>query len=308
MAELDLPLRVERKPFWRAACRVLILMLVLGGFHEELWPAQFAESDAITQISEVRPVGKNQSSDQNLVAMGFHALSGKEQALVTGLKAAQPLDGIPWNPVKKQLLRSQSGNYYLLQTGEDGETFGISKCVRTGKRYSVPWTEPDPYVGCFHVAGVALPAGEAKKGKAPVAAGMRLVINRDPVGAGLEKYRRTFCDLHDDSPAMKDLLEKLWTEHGERYAGREVSYHGPDHPAVVIAFESHGRRFVLRSWHATYRRNPKAIGTAGGMTWRETEEERQKLFDEQPAEYRQFVNDFDAILNAAEKLGKPFDL
>jgi len=308
MADLDLPLPVGRKPVWGAVCRALILVLVLGSFYAGRLQAQLPRSDDITQISEVKPVGKDQRSDQNLVAAGFHALSGKEQALASQLKTAERLDGMPWNLVTKQLLRSQSGKYYLLRMGEDGETFGIWKCVRTGKRYSVPWVEDNPYVGCFHVAEAAAVVGGAKQAEGQTAAGTHLVITLDPVGAGLEQYRKTFCDLHDDSPAMKNFLEKLWTEHGEHYTGREVSHHGPDHPAVVIAFESHGRRFVLRSWHPTYRSNPKAIGTATGMTVRDTAEERKKLFDEQPAEYRQFVIDFDAILNAAENLGKPFDL
>jgi hypothetical protein len=149
----------------------------------------------------------------------------------------------------------------------------------------------------------AAPGSEAGKSK-----GMRLIIRREPIGAGLEKYRKEFCDLRDDTPEMKDFLEKLWMERGERYAGREVNYNGPDHPAVQIAFERNGRRFVLMSWHATHRGNPKVVGTAGGLTTVDTEEERQKLMAKQPAAYRQFVEDFDAILNAAEKLGKPFDL
>lgn len=299
---------VRQAPF--RAFRTWALALGLCGILAGRLAAQLPANDEITGISGLKPSRKDERSDQKLVATGIHVLSEKDTALVARLKTAKRLDGMPWHTVKMQLLRSQGGKFYLLRMGEDGETFGIWKCVREGKLYSVPWRENDPYLGCYRIANEAADTGGAATGKAKASAsGLHLWIHLDPVGVPFEKMRKTFCHLHDDSPEMKDFLEKLWAEHGERYAGREVSHHGPDHPAAVIAFEKDGRRFVLTSWHPTFRKNPKAVMTAGGgIAAPDTEEARRKVMDEWPAELQQFVTDFDAILDAAEKkLGQPFD-
>ena len=285
----------------------VLATFVLGGALAGPLYAQFPAAASLTRVSTCRISSRDYRAEDRFVAVsGFHALAKEDRTFLSGLQSAERLDGMPLRVAQRWLFRADDGKCYLVGAGEDGECFGVWECVKAGKSYRVPWDHNGPFAGCFRV--LHPPAEARPPSKREQSEGLHLVIQLDPVGAGVNVKQKVFCDLRDDSPERKDLLEKLWTEHGQRYAGREVSHHGPDHPAVLIGFERNGRRFSLESWHAVHRRDPKIVATATGLTSADGAEDKQKRLDKQPAEYRQFVDDFDAILAVAEKLVGPFDL
>lgn len=133
---------------------------------------------------------------------------------------------------------------------------------------------------------------------ATIDTGTRLIRITDE---GHERVRasgsRLIAEVRGDSPADREFIDRLWTEHHASFPENQRIHYGPDASFTQIELVRGSERIVVGSWHTAERASPQLFASHSGLVSL-GDRTRAEALAAEPKAYRRLRASFDAIMEA----------